>query len=460
MTKSFTAFLEKAVNLNQGRVDQANAAFDTLTGFVSNADDTKRIVRDTFKQGSLRQGTIIKPRSDDTEFDVDMLVRVSEVDGWEARDYLNAFHDAFDSSDRYKGMRDAKSKQHRCVTINYATNDFHVDVVPSIERDGLCLIMNRESNAFEATDGDGYAAWFEGRDVATSGNLVRVVRLAKYLRDEHGWPVKSILLTTLLGQQVYSSDKAAEFADVPTTLKILFARLDAWLQYQTKVPAVPNPALPSEHFTRHWDQETFDKFRDGLHDTATKIVAAYEEPDGEISGKLWIEAFGDKFYVQDEDVDGAIVLSSAAYALGPTSHAKPLTELAPKGVKLAYDVAIVARVYSRNGRVEFRPTTTGAKVVANRALKFKAITNATGDYQLRWQVVNTGSHAASEGPQGLRGDFFAGKDLSGKLTGTFVNWETTRYTGRHWIQCFLVRDGVCIGMSEKFFVNVTNPQHS
>jgi hypothetical protein len=456
LIKSFAAFMDRTVNLNQGRVEQANAAFDTLTKFVSNADATTAIVRDTFRQGSLRQGTIIKPRTEETEFDVDMLVRVEDVNGWEARDYLNAFHLAFSSSDRYRGLLDAKSKQHRCVTINYATNDFHVDVVPSTERNGQCLIMNRETNQFEPTDGDGYAAWFEGRNAVTSGNLVRAVRLTKYLRDEHGWPVKSILLTTLLGMQVYGNDNPGEFPDVPTTLKVLFERLDAWLQYQKQIPVVSNPALPSEHFTRHWDEAAYEEFKEGVHDAAQVITAAFHETDGEASGKLWIDAFGEEFRVLDEDLEGGEALSRAAFALGDAGHARPLNDIAPRGHKPIAKVSILARAHNKSGLVPFRSIGSGDRVLAGRTIKFKAVTNATGDYDLHWQVVNTGKHATSK--SGLRGGFFRGRNLKNQLTGTVANWERAEYTGQHWIQCFIVRDDVCIAMSDKFYINVYNPQ--
>src|SRR6185436_1116988 len=118
--------------------------------------------------------------------------------------------------------------KHRCVTIDYATNDFHVDIVPSVEWSGQCYIMNRKTNAFELTDGDGYAAWFSGRkDITGGAELVRVVRLCKYLRDEHNWPVKSILLTTLLGLQVYDGDSSAKYVDTPTALITIVSRTDS-----------------------------------------------------------------------------------------------------------------------------------------------------------------------------------------------------------------------------------------
>ena len=42
---------------------------------------------------------IIKPRTDETEFDVDMLVDIKDVADWKAADYLDAFHKAFKNSE-------------------------------------------------------------------------------------------------------------------------------------------------------------------------------------------------------------------------------------------------------------------------------------------------------------------------------------------------------------------------
>ena len=57
---------------------------------------------------------------------------------------------------------------------------------------------------------------------------------------------------------------------------------------------------------------------------------------------------------------------------------------------------------------------------------------------------------------GLRGEFFKGKYLGGAETGNHDNWEQTSYTGSHWIQCFLVRNGVCIAQSDKCIINIWN----
>src|SRR5688500_15141404 len=86
-----------------------------------------------------------------------------------------------------------------------------------------------------------------------------------------------------------------------------------------------------------------------------------------------------------------------------------------------------------------------AKLPAGARSGFKARYNIPGAYDIWWQVVNTGGHAAQE--NGLRGGFLRGHDLAGNRTQKNINWEQTAYTGRHWVQCFAIRDGVCIGKS-------------
>lgn len=449
---SLNRFLIDHVNLNQARVDQANDAFDTLTSFVKNADDTKELFRSTSKQGSLRQGTIIKPRKDETEFDVDLLFKMKRVDGWSPTDYLDALHSAFASSDRYEDLVDRRGK-HRCVTIDYA-GDFHVDVVPSIVRDGQEWIMNRETDEFEVTDGDGYAQWFSGRSQITGGQLVRVVRLAKYLRDEHDWPVKSILLTTLLGDQIADADTATAYPDTPTALWRLMTRLDKWLQAQESVPTVVNPVLPDEDFIRHWDEKTFKQFKNGFHKVTESVKAAFAEGAPEQSVELWREAFGEEFPLDDEDVEGDKIVLKAAPALGSTAHARPLSDIARAENRIC-SVRLDGWVYDLKGKTRFRGVNSNANLASGRSVRFKVWTNAKEPYDVRWQVVNTGPHAA--GDNGLRGDFFTGRTLEQKPAVKLVNWEVTRYTGRHWIECFVLQNGVCVGRSGRFYVNIKNP---
>jgi hypothetical protein len=111
-----------------------------------------------------------------------------------------------------------------------------------------------------------------------------------------------------------------------------------------------------------------------------------------------------------------------------------------------YCVSISA-TYHRRG---FRPTAFRSNSPAlpkHVDLLFEAMTNVPKPYKVYWQVVNTGMEALRAGQ--LRGDFYD-SNKSGRQRN-----ESTKYTGMHWVECFVVKDGVCVARSGEFVVNIT-----
>ena len=54
-------------------------------------------------------------------------------------------------------------------------------------------------------------------------------------------------------------------------------RFDDYLQSMDRVPDVKNPALPSETFMRHWDQEKFEESKEKIHTVRLQIDEAVLE---------------------------------------------------------------------------------------------------------------------------------------------------------------------------------------
>jgi hypothetical protein len=178
------------------------------------------------------------------------------------------------------------------------------------------VVCNSSTNHFELTDGEGFAAWFGGRNAVTGNNLLRVVtRLLKYLRDIKGtFSAKSVLLATLLGGTVEDWHWQARdryYCDIPTALKTIVGNLDDWLQANAIMPTVTNPALPAEDFNRHWDQEKYENFRAKIHQYRTWIDDAYDEPDRDRSIAKWQRVFGEDFAKGEVDGKAATVAGSA-----------------------------------------------------------------------------------------------------------------------------------------------------
>ena len=317
----FEDFLEDNVNLNKTRLDKLKIHKKAITDFLAEKlDGYERCST----QGSYAHKTIIKPVDDNDEFDVDILVyiRDDKFDPDVFSDYVDRVYQTFKGDGTYA---DKSKKNTRCVTIQYA-GDFHIDIVPCIKYNDTCYICNCKNEEYEETDGDGYKKWLleKNKIVNEKNDFRKVTKLLKYLRDyKNTFSVKSILLTTMLGNQVYDTDQQnTDFPDLPTTLRTLSNRLNKFLQEHEEMPVIKNPILSGENFNRHWGQRKYGNFRDKFDFYNSKIVEAYMEQDHDKSVKKWREIFGDNFGELKESIPENSSGVGAAGIIG--TEAKPV----------------------------------------------------------------------------------------------------------------------------------------
>ena len=105
----------------------------------------------------------------------------------------------------------------------------------------------------------------------------------------------SVLLTTLIGHAVHLNEKGKRFTDVPETLKVVSNRINSFLQATPYMPRLRNPALRSERFTRHWNQDRYLHCREMFAIYNGHINAAFDEPNALKSLQRWRILFGDRF---------------------------------------------------------------------------------------------------------------------------------------------------------------------
>ena len=290
LNRRFREFLRDEVNPNRERLGRLYVGVRGVKRHLErNLQGYQRIDR----QGSLGLDTLIKPVRDDDEYDADIQVVMNPTPNWEPRDYLQALCETLAENGNYA---DKIRLGTRCVTLDFAGH-FHLDVVPRITEDGTHLICNRATNCFEPTDGTGFRDWFSAKSRITKVNLKRVVRLLKYLRDrQDNYVAKSILLTTLAGNTIRSSDQGEESVrTVANTLTTVLTRTDCYLQRNTTMPRIKNPALSSEDFNRHWDPDRYGYFRDRIHSHAEIAQEALASPSVEDSIGIWRRLFGEDF---------------------------------------------------------------------------------------------------------------------------------------------------------------------
>ncbi len=288
--QQFAEFLRDEVNLNQSRLDRLETSVGAVNDYLK---DNLPGYQTMDKQGSYALGTLIKPVDDNDEYDADIQIVMNPNPKWEAKDYVHAINQTLAGNKNYVDKLRLKT---RCVTVDYA-GDFHLDVVPRVTINGKHCVCNRIDNKFEETDGTGYRDWFNGKNRITGGNLKRVVRLLKHLRDhKNSFTAKSILLTTLAGNAIKVSDEGtAAVSTVADTLETVLSRMNDYLQQHPNMPIIKNPVLPTEDFNRHWDQRRYANFTNRVQSYAQTAKQAKAEPSAEQAIKLWQDLFGDKF---------------------------------------------------------------------------------------------------------------------------------------------------------------------
>lgn len=295
----FDSFLNEKVNLSQAKLDELDQRVKTVYNVLKSDEEVGKYITGFTPQGSWAHRTIINPQRN-IEFDADLLLEMSENPDWinNPKAYVDGVYRALHRHKQYSQM--PHMRKCRCVRLVYA-NDMHIDIVPHLYLpDGREVIVNRDNNRWEITDPTGFTQWMKDKDSLANGNLRKVIRLMKYLRDHKGsfTGTPSIILTTLLGERVSEINSLLDtgtYRNVPTALSNILTDLDTWLQARPGKPSVVDPSSSGATFDHRWGEESYSYFRDRIHTHARQVQQAYEEPDRDRSIKLWQELFGAGF---------------------------------------------------------------------------------------------------------------------------------------------------------------------
>ena len=292
----FDKFLTDEVDLNKTRIERLDDRVEAVSNFLKkNLESYKEIER----QGSYALRTVIKPVREGQDYDADLLLYMEYDESKKPHEYIDEAYYCFKSNGTYK---DIVHRHTRCVKLAYK-GEIHLDIVPCITKpDGKQYICNNKTQEFEITDGTGFREWFNGKSNITNGNLRKVTRLLKFLRDHKGnFKAKSILLTTLIGRTVEDEDDADNFKNVPDGLKTVSNRINDFLQENLQRPEIFNPALPEEEFTRDWSQKNYENFREMFDIYNRRIDEAYAATEHNDSVDKWRKVFGDSFGEKKDD---------------------------------------------------------------------------------------------------------------------------------------------------------------
>ncbi len=498
-------YIAESLDISESHYKQAEERYQSIGRWLERDESTVASYNpEIYPQGSFLLGTVTKPISNAEEYDMDMVNELSlqknEVSQKQLKNLVGYEIKAYA---RANNMKSPVEEGRRCWTLNYADGaQFHMDILPaipdaesfrwllksrgytSIWSDLAIAITDNTLPNYDYLDNDwprsnprGYAAWFRERmkteydirkkRIAESINarvedvpeyrvrtpLQRAVQILKRHRDimfadeQDDKPV-SIIITTLAAH-AYNNE-----ADLLQTMLNIVEGMPNYIQVVNGVSWVPNPVNPLENFADKWQEhpKREENFKLWLNQVRSDLSKALKMSDIRSIGKSLEPCLG-KQVVNKALQKFPQASSSPVVGLVHGSPRLPNRfnvphRQAPKWPIAQKDWVKINGSASRKGFRPWQIKSDARSLPKNCSLQFEAQTNVPHPYKVYWQVVNTGNEARSVNQ--LRGGFYDGIIVKGCR----VRQESTLYHGMHWIECFIVKNGVCWARSGEFVVNI------
>lgn len=428
LAEQFAEFHER-IQLGPAQVERITSATNALVEHLT--EELGLSPDEIFLQGSYANGTAVRPDPDssDGEYDVDMVAICARPDAT-PEEALSELREAIAAHGRYTEMIE-DDPQRPCIRLRYADDQiggFHVDVVPARRRPfGAPLEIPRPGVGWSDSDPQAYTDWSR----AQGEQFARTVQALKRWRDHSQAAhraVKSIVLQVLVAQGISGHVDDAE--RLASTLRSIADRLAT---DPGTPPVIANPVLPQENLAERWEPDQYDEFCEIVTAAAEAAEAALAEPDGQASAAQWQDLLGSSFP-----------------SAGSAAAAEPGADRAPGEqdlerdfgipIRLSGNVTITARTRPKPG---FRAGSVAGSVQKDRSLVFQiGATSVPKPFQVYWKVRNFGADAERAG--GLRGEI-----REDPRRDDAYRSETTRYVGDHYVEVYVVKEGVCVARARK-----------
>ena len=499
--------LADEIDITESQEGAIKRAYNAVADWL-NKNDAEISKHDVyiFPQGSMMYGTAIKP-IDENDYDIDLVCEFRKNVNYLKPSYVKtSVGKRIRENERYKEMLQPEGR--RCWTLQYSdTLNFHMDILPAIPfseeyyksdkwlNEAYKSMSIRKDLALLATDKDkktsiysyiptnprAYAEWFKGKmQVNTNKPLLdsiervpvypkktilqKAIQLLKRHRDvyfsarnDELKPI-SMIITTLMAKCYKGENNLFEF--ICKALANLESHIEKSADGKYRIS---NPVMNIENFADKWDEnpqkaiEFFDWVKQAYVDfTNLEEIPTYSGLDKAFK-ELFSQKPVDRLMQRDSsELDREKKRSLIDKEYNKPSSLKVLEKLTyrkspPWTLPRKVSVGIQGRISFDNGKT-YQDFKNGTVLPKGAELQFFPIHRLKPPYTIKWQVTNTGDEARAA--NGLRGNKFEDSELTrgGVLCG---KQESTSYSGTHYIQCFIIKDGnQCKAYSNPFVVKI------
>lgn len=472
MSKEIKELIDE-IDVSESNYEKASSRYKAIATYIKESDLAK-YSPDIYLQGSIKLGTAIKPLTEDGAYDIDIVCNMTKKRRHHQtqRKLKDELGKVVKNYSIKHSMEKVPKESNRCWTLNYVDeSNFHIDILPAVPwndiDDGNIAISDKRSDNYdditfdwEVSNPKGYSEWFKKQsdfktikesyakqfyakieeipDYKIKTPLQRIIQLLKrhaevMFADDMEYKPSSIIITTLAAK-IYPECTTVS-NNFETLLLNVIRKLLNGIEYKNENPCIYNPVNRKEKLSLKWDRnrqyfENFLKWYDQL-----KVDFSVDNEALPLNESL--------FYIQRSLHKNSNEIGISLNSL--SHHQKPKWEISSIAKT---DVEIKAYYSWRGFRV--KQIKSGEALNKKGKLRFEvnALTFNIKDYDIYWQITNTGYEAINANC--LRGDFYNSELEQGKR----IRTEETRYSGRHYVEAYLVKNDICYGRSKPFEVNI------
>ena len=284
MSEQFLQKIVKAISISETMDEKARTSYQSVGKWLGDGLTGYDVV--IMPQGSFNLGTVIKPISEEDDYDIDLVCLLKKGHELNLSDYQikNCVGDRLKEHEVYKDKLEKEGK--RCWTLSY--NEFHMDILPCIPNN---LVFSKKEHKTEIhltqkiapsnyvphySNPEGFLEWFEScmKDTLLEAKMAKVVLASADIEKIPTYSVKTPLQKAV---QLLKRHRDIMFKDNPdnSPISILITTLAAkaykgektLLEALTNISDhmkdgiitfrgkyfVENPAFHGENFAEKWN---------------------------------------------------------------------------------------------------------------------------------------------------------------------------------------------------------------
>lgn len=428
--KHFTTFLTN-IEPSPTTISYISSVQNNLRDYLKSHQVYKSIHDDTFLSGSYAKHTCIRPVLNDAKRDVDIIVVTNYDTTANSEVVLTELKDILIEKDIYKTAR------IQSYSVGMELQGIEIDIVPvAVDNNGDYFIGSSSKNEWKRTDPRGHKEWSSQTNADSNKKYKPLVKMVKWWRRTHcpesiKYP-KGITLEKIIADNLPSSDLNTETYLIEA-LNNIVSFFKGFLE-QGEMPNIWDPSIQENDLLDSYSYSDVEEFVNKLEEHTVLLAE-----DG-TTNDTWRTILGNEF-PKDDSQQAVSALSVPLDSFLSVAH----RQTPPWSITRGGIVMIATQVVFPDGTQESL-SNNSAPIPKGSSLYYRAITGIKRPFTVKWQVVNTGN--AAEYARCLRGGF----EDSNRENNT--RYEETAYTGKHYVQCFVLKNGRCIAKSKEFFINV------